>query len=212
MNETIVSNVDTNKLQDIFNQTDINMQYFEGVVADLSASCTQHLDEIMKDIYNNGLTDASTPIVILEEKLVELNNILYFMGDKLDNLSVKAELAKKAAKEIYNNSYLSHQVKDVVDKKNKTTVAELTAIAEKDSIYEATVEDMYSHAESRIKFKIDAGYQMVKAISKIITRRMNEISYDAFSRGNPAATSPQGKQLLVERYENDNREEVINGD
>lgn len=199
--DTIVTNTDTNKLNEAFTKTEDNMNYFEDVVLKLTESYTSHLDKIMQDIYQTGLTDASTPILVLEEKLVELNNILYFMGDKLDNLSIKAELAKKAAKEVYNNSYLGHQVKDVVDKKNKTTVAELTAIAEKDSLYESAVEDLYTHAESRIKFKIDASYQMVKAISKIISRRMNDVSYEGSYRGNRNAFTPEGKRILNEDYQ-----------
>lgn len=205
MENSFLTNTDREKLQVTFNQTEDNLKYFEGVVNDLVTAYTQHLDDIMKDLYDTHLCDAATPIALLEEKLFELNNILYFMGDKLDTLSIKTDLAKRAAKEVYNNSYLNHQVKDVVDKKNKTTVAELSAIAERDSLYEATVEDMYEHAESRLKFKIDAGYQMVKAISKILSRRMTELSYDPIVRGNSnTAFAANGRRVLNEGYDGSN--------
>lgn len=205
MENSFLTNTDQEKLQATFDQTEDNLKYFEGVVGDLVAAYTQHLDNIMKDLYDTHLCDAATPIALLEEKLFELNNILYFMGDKLDTLSIKTDLAKRAAKEVYNNSYLGHQVKDAVDKKNKTTVAELSAIAERDSLYEATVEDMYEHAESRLKFKIDAGYQMVKAISKILSRRMTELNYDPTVRGTGnIAFAASSKRILNEGYDEPN--------
>jgi hypothetical protein len=102
-----------------------------------------------------------------------LSSALYFIGTNLEVVGIKEDLSKLAAKESFNNAYLAHQVKDA-DRKNKTTVAELNAIAENLSRYEQVINSLYARVYKQIKFKVDAGYEMLATIRKIITKRMEE--------------------------------------
>lgn len=95
------------------------------------------------------------------------------MGDRLENIGIKADLSDAARKEVYNKAYLNNQVKDV-EKKNKTTVAECQAVAEEASKYETIVNSIYERAYKIIKYKIDAANKLIDVIRKVITKRMND--------------------------------------
>ena len=187
----ILNNTDTNKVEELLKQTEANVEYFDKTTKGLVEAETHHLDKLMQDIYRSIIKkdDSEIPLDSLSNYYIELTSLLYFMGEKLEKLSTRSDLAKAAAKEIYNKAYLENQIKDA-EKKNKTTVAENQAVAEGASIYESTVQSMYEHATKIVKYKIDAGYEMVKTLSKLITRKMQEMSLSNFNPG--VAISPFG--------------------
>ena len=116
----------------------------------------------------------------MEKYFLELTNLIYFMGDKLEQLSIHSDMSKASEREVYNKAYLANQVKDS-DRKNKTTVAENQAVAEEESKYEAVVNSIYDHAYKIVKFKIDAAKDMVGTLKKVISRRMQEEHLASFS-------------------------------
>lgn len=174
MNETLLTNVETEQMDAVVKTTEENVAYFTAISDELVSSYTSDLDQLMSDLYEDCIKkDASDRI--LEKYLLELNNMLYFLGGKLETVGIKEDLSKMAAKECYNDAYLKNRLKDS-ENRNKTTVAELTALAEESSRYEAVLNSLYSRVYKQIKFKMDAGYDMVNTIRKIITKRMQDQS------------------------------------
>ena len=57
---------------------------------------------------------------------------------------------------------------------NKPTVAMLTIAAENGSVNETVVNAIYARSYKIFKFKVDSGFEMVKTLSKIISKRMTE--------------------------------------
>ena len=170
-----LNNLDTDKLTKVLDETEDNVKYFEGTLSDVVTAYTEHLDTLMKSVYMDIITVDNPSLDVIEKYFLELTNAIYFMGDKLENLGVKDDMSKAQYKEIYNNAYLNNQIKDA-EKKNKTTVAENQAVAESAAIYEGTVNSIYSRAYKIVKYKIDAANEMIKSLSKIITKRLNEMS------------------------------------
>ncbi len=180
---TIISNVDTEAIKDMMEYTDENVKYFNDVAKETADKYTKHLDELMQTLYKViKKTDADNeiPSKDLERYYLELTNLIYFMGNKLEQLSIYGDMAKSAEKEVYNRAYLNNQIKDS-EKKNKTTVAENQAVAEQESQYESVVSLIYEHAYKIVKFKIDAAKDMVGTLRKIISRRMQEEQLSSFS-------------------------------
>lgn len=179
MSETLITDVDISEMNEVFNVTEENSRYYTDIADKLLSYYTADFDSLMTDlkvdIIDNDPTD-----MLLEKYLLELNNLLYFLGSKLENVGIKDDLSKLAAKEVFNDAYLSSREKDS-ERKNKTTVAELTAIAEDASKYQTVLNSIYSRVYKQIKFKMDAGYDMVNSIRKIITKRMQDSSL-SFSR------------------------------
>lgn len=187
---TIISNVDTVAIKEMMEDTDDNVKYFNDVSKETADKYTKHLDELMQTLYRvikkqEFGEDVSSKD--LEHYYLELTNLIYFMGNKLEQLSIYGDMAKSAEKEVYNKAYLSNQIKDS-DKKNKTTVAENQAVAEQESQYESVVSLIYEHAYKIVRFKIDAAKDMVGTLRKVISRRMQEEQLSSFNSGKVTAT------------------------
>lgn len=187
--DNFLDNVDREKIDELFADTNNNVSYFKNTVDKVVNSYSAPLDEIMNNIYNDIICIEQPPLNTLERYFLELSNCLYYMGDKLETLGVYDAMSKQAYKETYNKYYLdAGDCK--VDTKKKPTVAEITAVAETASQYEGIVNDMYSKAYKILKNKIDSANTMLSSISKIISKRMVEMQL--------TSTTPTGKQILNE--------------
>ena len=186
-NDTFLLNVDEEKVKELMKDTDNNVEYFNNVATETANKYTEVLDKLMKIIYSgvvkNGATDEQ-----LEKYYLELTNVVYFMGDKLEQLNISGDMAKASEKEVYNKAYLANQIKDS-EKKNKTTVAENQAVAEQESQYEAVVSSIYEHAYKMVKFKIDAAKDMINTLRKVISRRMQEQQLSSFGSSKISSNS-----------------------
>lgn len=172
--ETVLTAPEKEKLNGIIATTEDNLSYYISISEKLVKEYTSDFDELMQDL-KEDLVDGDPTDAVIEKYVLELNNMLYFLGDKLEGVGIRDDLSKMASKEVFNNKYLESREKDA-ERKNKTTVAELTAIAEDASKYEAILNSIYSRVYKQIKLKMDAGYDMVNTLRKVISRRMQEVS------------------------------------
>ena len=185
--------VDKNKLVELIGSADTRTETVMSIVHEMLPKYTKSLDDLMGRIYEGLHADNPITDDELESSYLELTNLLYFMGARLERLSVAAELAKSRNKEVYNEAYLSGQtVSD--DPKKKVTVAELTARAEGAAQYDSTVSSVYSTVYSGVKYRVEAAEEMVHALSKVLSKRMAEKQL-----GNtPAPKTVDGKAVLLE--------------
>lgn len=157
-------------------------------------SYTEHLDDLMQDLYSK-VANPSTNIsdTDLERYYLELTNLVYFMGEKLETVGVKDDISRAAAKEMYNKSYLDTAKSPAAvignsGKATKLTVSEITAIAESAAINEQVINMIFSRVYKQIKFKVDAAFEMIGTLRKIISKRMQEQQLSAgfdSNLGNP---------------------------
>lgn len=187
-NTTYLDNVDTDKVSALLDATSKNVEYFNNVTKKVTESYSTHLDVLMQNFYQKHKEIKDIPTEELENLYLELTNLLYFMGDKLEQLGIHNDMSKAAKQEVYNKAYLDNQVKDS-DKKNKTTVAENAAVAENASQYESVVNSIYERAYKILKYKIDAGYEMVNTLRKVISRRMQETDLSMYKQPRNPFTS-----------------------
>lgn len=156
-----------------------NVTYFNSIADNVTEAYTSDLDEIMADAYQEVILVDEPSDAVLEKYFLKLTNTLYFVGARAEKLGVYSDVSKASAKEAYNKAYLDNQNKvGTVDgkKASKPTVAENQAIAENASIYNSTVNTIYDRSYKILRFKIDAAYEMVKTLSKIISKRMQDSS------------------------------------
>ena len=130
------------------------------------------MNNIREDTIDNTPSDE-----ILEKYVLELSNLLYFLGTRLETVGIKDDITKMSAKEVYNNTYTDNL--DVAPGGKKPTVAELNVMSENASRYETVVNSIYSRVYRQIKFKIDGAYEMLASLRKIVSKRMqeNQLSY-----------------------------------
>lgn len=186
-------NIDTSIISSLIKDNEVNVSYLKRVTADVVASYTQDLDNILEAI-NRDIVEIEDPATnTLEKYLLELTNAIYFCGGKLENLGMYDTMSKAAYKEAYNNAYLGNQLKDC-EKKNKTTVAENTAVAEQSTVNESAINTIYNAAYSIVKNKLQYAQLMVSSMSKAISRRMSEMQLSTPNYVN-------GKQVLNESWQ-----------
>ena len=174
MADNILSNPDKDKLNELVDTVEQNVEYYVGISDKIIESYTSDFDNLMSDLKRDIIENEPNDI-LLEKYVLELNNTLYFLSSKLESIGIRDDLSKMATKEVFNAAYLESREKDM-ERKNKTTVAELTAIAEDASKYESILNSIYSRVYKQIKMKMDAGYDMVNTLRKIITRRMQDVA------------------------------------
>ena len=193
----IINSLDKNKINEKIAEVEDNMTYFNSVFEKVVDGYTRSLDEIMAEIDDEIVTKDYPSTDVLEKYLLKLSNCIYFISERAEKLGIYDALTKTAFKETYNNIYLENQSSNVgVVGGKKPTVAESTAIAENGSVYEATINDLYNRVYKTVKAKLDSADTMLSSISKLISRRMNEIQTQYVS-------PTTGRQILNEDRSNE---------
>ena len=155
------------KTKEVMQETEEGVSYFTSISDQMVTEYTQDLDNVMIRI-NNDAVNADASDYQLEKYVLELSNILYFLGQKLETMGIKDDISKEEDDKILKDNA------PLEDGKKKPTVAELTAMAEDESKYETIMNTIYSRSYRQIKFKIDAAYEMLASLRKIISKRMQE--------------------------------------
>ena len=172
----ILNKVDTERLQELFARTELDVKYFNTMCMDVVDKYSQALDSLMSDLYAECIKNKDASVETLERYYLELSNMLYFMISKQEQLGVYADMSKTAAKEAYSKAYLQHQVKENLTGKNKNTVAELQSHAALDSQYEEVVNNIYDSAYKILRGKVLAAQDMMNCLRRILATRAAEMS------------------------------------
>lgn len=147
---------------------------FEEMFLDILKRYTYSIDDIMNQINNQLIVNRTCPSSDnIEFFMLQLNSEIYKLSDSIERMGIYDSVSKSIFKDTYNQIYLNNQVKDS-EKKNKTTVAELTALSEQGTIYESLVNDIYSKVYKTMKNKLDAAQSMLATLSKLLSKRMQE--------------------------------------
>ena len=166
-----VTEMDKIDIDRVSSEAEENSIYYTSISDKLVSAYSQDLDVLMNRIRVDCVENEPSDKV-LEVYTMELSNALYFVGQKLETVGIKEDLTKLAAKEAYNDAYLDHM--DSGDAKKKPTVAELTALSEADSKYQTVINSIYARVYRQLKYKVDAAYEMLSSIRKIISKRMQD--------------------------------------
>ncbi len=159
--------------------TESNSEYYMDISNKLVESYSSDLDVLMGRVKVDCVDTEPTDSVI-ESYILELSNLLYFVGKNVESVGVKEDLTKMAAKEVYNTSYLNHM--DAGAGK-KPTVAELTALSEDDAKYQNVINSIYSRVYRQLKYKVDSAYEMLSSLRKVLSKRMQEMQLSATRQG-----------------------------
>lgn len=172
--ETFLTSIDETKVEELLEETKTNSVYFENLVNKIVKDFSSDLDSLMTDLYRELTQESAISTDLVERYYAELTNLLYFMAERVEKLNVYGDMAKSAAKEIYNKAYLSASSEKDEKGKSVRTVAENTSIAETKAQYEGVVGQVYEHAYKSVKYKIDAANEMVTTLKYILKKRVSD--------------------------------------
>ena len=80
---TLLNSPDKELLDEIVETTEDTVSYYLSISEKLVKAYTEDFDELMSDL-KEDLIDNEPTDIILEKYVLELNNKLYFLGDKLE--------------------------------------------------------------------------------------------------------------------------------
>lgn len=149
----------------IMNKVDNTSDMIKDISDNLVEKYCRSLDTEMAVIRlelkeNNSLTDDT-----LEKHILELANILYFTGSAQEDLGIKEDTCKAIRQEVYSRAR----------EEATGTVADKTAKAELISQQETVVLSIYSRAYKKVKIRMDAGYEMLNSLKKVMNKRITEM-------------------------------------
>lgn len=119
----------------------------------------RHIDDILVNS-NEHVTDND-----LEDFVLNLPSLLYFTGSAQESLGIKEDTCKAIRNEVFNT----------VRERCSGTVADKNSAATLASQSEEITLAIYSRAYKKVKFRIDAAYEMLNSIKKVITHRTAEL-------------------------------------
>lgn len=146
-----------------------NVDKSSGIIQELSNKlvdkyCKQ-LDLVMNGLWNvlnnpNPITDG-----MLENYMLDLASTLYFTGSAQEDLGIKEDTCKMIRQEVYSKA-----------RENASgTVADKTAQAELIAQQETITLAIYSRAYKKVKLRMDAGYEMLNSLKKVMNKRITEM-------------------------------------
>ena len=124
----------------------------------------EDLDNIMSEL-RQEITSKEIDNYILESYIMELANTLYFTGSAQEDLGIKEDTCKAIRQEVYSRAR----------EESTGTVADKTAKAELIAQQETIVLSIYSRAYKKVKLRMDAGYEMLNSLKKVMNKRITEM-------------------------------------
>lgn len=146
-----------NKIENVGNIVkDVSDELVEKYCSELD----NEMDYIGQLLEQGNMTNSELEFVILD-----LANILYFTGSAQEDLGIKEDTCKSIRQELYNKTY----------EDSKGTVAQKNALSELATQQETIVLNIYSRAYKKVKLRMDAGYEMLNSLKKVMNKRITEM-------------------------------------
>lgn len=140
----------------------------ETLVSESVSDCCAELDDLVGYIRNRLIKPddlSSIPTEELHRMITDLASILYFAVGKQESLGIKEDISKKLKNEVFSNT----------KQETSGTVSDKEAAATLASQSEDVVLTIYNKAYKQTKAKIDAGYEVLNVIKKVLTTRVAEL-------------------------------------
>ncbi len=171
-------------LNESLEKTNTDAVIVNDMLSKIVKDYSTELDSIMEEIQSQIISDPCPAIVTIEKYFIKLSGCLYSMCEKSERLGIYDSISKSRAQDTYNTKYLEHQSSNIGSPgAKKPTVAESSAVAESASLYDQTVNDIYSKAYKILKNKVSAAETMVSTLSKILSHRIQESNLVAVQTG-----------------------------
>lgn len=148
----------------IMNKVDNTANIVKEISDKLVAEYCEDLDNIMIEL-RQEITSKEIDNYILESYIMELANTLYFTGSAQEDLGIKEDTCKAIRAEIYNKTY----------EDSTGTVAQKNALSELATQQETIVLNIYSRAYKKVKLRMEAGYEMLNSLKKVMNKRISEM-------------------------------------
>lgn len=147
----------------------LSNQLIEDYSKDLDSAISE-LDIIMDSIGENSIEDI--PDSQIEYYCVKIPALMYYAGQRVEELGMQADLASTNKKNAQNEAML----------KVSGTVPEKKAQVEQLTEDKALVEAIYRRAYNTLKVKLEMAEKIYSGLKKALSKRIAEVDLNRFSK------------------------------
>lgn len=133
-------------------------------------SAVSELEEMLESIGESSIEDI--PDAQIEYYCVKIPALMYYAGQKVEELGMQADLASSNKRTALNDALL----------KVSGTVPEKRAQAERLTEDKALVEAIYKRAYNSLKGKLEMAEKIYSGLKKALSKRIAETDLDRFSK------------------------------
>lgn len=172
--KALTENFSQEQLDALNNKIKTNSANLEEMVNQVVNEFFKPLDTMMSAI-KDGLNDTVPPSDgELDYWSCMLSSYLYFAGEGVESIGIRADISKAFKQDKYNSIY---------DSQVNGTIADKTAQAELGSQQEYLINSIYTRAYKKAQQKVEAGNEMLQSIKKVISRRMGSYALSIRDKG-----------------------------
>lgn len=147
----------------------LSNQLIEDYSKDLDSAISE-LDIIMDSIGENSIEDI--PDSQIEYYCVKIPALMYYAGQRVEELGMQADLASNSKKNAQNEAML----------KVSGTVPEKKARVEQLTEDKALVEAIYRRAYNSLRVKLEMAEKIYSGLKKALSKRIAEVDLNRFSK------------------------------
>ena len=161
-----------------------NMEYFESIGRPLLEEYSKDLDEkvgaVKAYLDQCRQYDLDFDILSIQKALLDLTTTIFFTTEKLEKIGWLEDVSKLQYQTTYNNAYLEKQGN--YDAGTKYTVQQLRAHADQAALSDNVLNFIYARCSKILKDKVDQANDVSKALSKILSSKIQEMQTFNYSQ------------------------------
>lgn len=117
-------------------------------------------------------------VTTVQQYVMELANILYFVSDRVEKLGSLSDLAKMTMEMKYSEAYVNKQGKN--DAGTKYSVEQLKSIANNAVLEEKVLKFVYERAYKSLQAKVTQGETIRSSLNKILSVKIETIKKGSY--------------------------------
>ena len=161
-------------MEDKLNNVDTQSNLIADICDNVLYNFCKELDDLM-DNWRSMLKDKNNPPtdLELEDIIAEIPVILYFFSEGVEKVGIKEDIANALRQEVYNK----------INIEEHGNVGDRKSMAELGSQEEEIVKIAYKRAAKILKYKLEAGYELLNSAKKILGFRQAKLELHKLDRG-----------------------------
>ena len=173
--KALVEGISKEIIDSLLQRVEKNSFSIDKVVDELVAKHCSELDSYVLFV-RECLLDKDRPPTAeeLDDFVLNLPVLIYWAGDGQETLGIRQSIAEAIEKEAFNVAYEAANA-------GKNTINDKTAAAQQLSMGESITSIVYKRAFRKIKARVEIASELLTAVKKVISRRMQEYELSGYN-------------------------------